>query len=132
MQQTKTYKLNLIEKTDTFSPDPLNENAQKLDTALGTKFAALDAGSDALDTRITALEAHKIVVGSYTGNGHQQTIQLGFCPKVVIIQRPTVSGDCFLATSLGGCATLTNTGFTLDTSGNPNYNAASYAYVAIK
>ncbi len=34
MQQTKTYKLDLIEPSDTFSADPLNGNAQKLETAL--------------------------------------------------------------------------------------------------
>lgn len=121
MQQTNTYKLDLIEPSDTFSADPLNGNARKLETALtGTRAdlerslagvksgleaalagvqtgqdqktaelsaadAALSARIDALAGRTTALEAHKIVSGTYTGNGDQQTISLGFTPIAVIV-----------------------------------------------
>lgn len=121
MQQTNTYKLDLIEPSDTFSADPLNGNARKLETALtGTRAdlerslagvksgleaalagvqtgqdqktaelsaadAALSARIDALAGRTTALEAHKIVSGTYTGNGDQQTISLGFTPVAVLI-----------------------------------------------
>ena len=34
MQQTKNYQLNIIESGDTFSPDPLNKNTEKLDAML--------------------------------------------------------------------------------------------------
>ena len=34
MQHTDKYKLNLIENSDAFSPDALNENMQKLEAAL--------------------------------------------------------------------------------------------------
>ena len=81
MQQTEKYKLNLIEKTDTFSPDPLNENMQRVE-------AAIAAGDAALDQRVTALEVKKIVFGSYkpvpTKNGEPMTIDLGFTPVAVL------------------------------------------------
>lgn len=42
MQQTDKYKLNLIEKTDTFSPDALNENMEKVEGSITAEAAALD------------------------------------------------------------------------------------------
>lgn len=128
MQQTNTYKLDLIEPSDTFSADPLNGNARKLETALtGTradlerslagvksgleaalarvqtgqdqKTAELSAADAALSTRIdalagraTALEAHKIAVGAYTGNGREQTISLGFTPVAVLVHVGSING----------------------------------------
>lgn len=95
MQQTAKYKLNLIEKSDTFSPDPLNQNTQKVENALSAATAHADAGDKAeaaaraaLAQRVTALEAHKMVVGTYTGNGSTtdgQTINLGFTPAAVLL-----------------------------------------------
>ncbi|MBD5099069.1 MAG: hypothetical protein HDT35_05910 [Clostridiales bacterium] len=69
MQQTETYKLNLIESSDTFSPDPLNENMEKAEEAL-----------DGLNQRVTVLETHKIVTGFHEGTGF---VDLGFTPVVV-------------------------------------------------
>ena len=43
MQQTNTYKLDLIEPSDTFSADPLNGNAQKLEAALTGTRADLES-----------------------------------------------------------------------------------------
>lgn len=95
MQQTNKYKLNLIERDDVFSPAALNENAQKVEGALEAVTAHADAGDRAeaaaravLAQRVTALEAHKMVVGSYTGNGDSsngQTINLGFTPAAVLL-----------------------------------------------
>ena len=99
MQQTTKYKLNLIEKSDTFSPDPLNQNTQKVENALSAATAHTDAGDRAeasarasadaaLAQRVTALEAHHIYVGTYTGNGSTtdgQTINLGFTPAAVLL-----------------------------------------------
>lgn len=84
MQKTETYKLNLIEMDDTFSPQPLNENAQKLEAAL----AGAESG---LDQRLAAIEAHKLAIGSYTGSSTSsttttQTIRLGFTPAMVYAQ----------------------------------------------
>ena len=41
MQQTTTYKLNLIETDDVFSPEPLNQNTRKVEAALSDAAAAL-------------------------------------------------------------------------------------------
>ena len=52
MQQTENYKLNLIESTDTFSPEALNENAKTTERellAVRGEFAAADA-AHAADT----------------------------------------------------------------------------------
>ena len=76
MQQTNKYKLNLIEKDDTFSPDPLNDNMEKVERALEAEAAALDQ-------RLQAIEAHKIVFGS-AGNG-STTANLGFTPLLLYV-----------------------------------------------
>ena len=93
MQQTENLKLNLIETGDPISPAPLNENAQKLEAALAAETAAradadaaLAQADAALSGRVTALEAHKVVFGTYNGNGSKsQTISLGFTPKAVLV-----------------------------------------------
>lgn len=41
MQQTTTYKLNLIETDDVFSPEPLNQNTQKVEAVLADAAQAL-------------------------------------------------------------------------------------------
>ena len=87
MQQTKTYKLNLIETSDTFSPDPLNENTEKLEAEVSAEAAARAAGDAALDQRVTVLEGHKIVSGIYIGDdANQRVFPLGFTPKIVLVQ----------------------------------------------
>ena len=94
MQQTNKYKLNLIEKDDTFSPDPLNDNMEKVEGALKAETGARQAadaaeaqaraGADAaLDRRIQTIEAHKIVFGS-AGNG-STTANLGFTPLLLYV-----------------------------------------------
>lgn len=49
MQQTGTYKLNLIETSDTFSPNPLNENTEKLEKALSEGLASETSARTAAD-----------------------------------------------------------------------------------
>ena len=34
MQQTSKYQFNLVDATDDFSPDPLNQNAEKTETLI--------------------------------------------------------------------------------------------------
>ena len=133
MQQTDNYKLNLIEKGDTFSPDPLNDNTQKLDAALSAKFTALDAGSAALEERVTALEVHKVAVGRYTGNGTTQTIPLPFAPLAVIIGMTNVVGTSLtIKGHVSAGVTITNSGFTVTNSGQSmNTKDLIYVYCAI-
>ena len=94
MQQTNKYKLNLIEKDDTFSPDPLNDNMEKVEGALKAETGARQAADaaeaqaradadSALDRRIQTIEAHKIVFGS-AGNG-STTANLGFTPLLLYV-----------------------------------------------
>ena len=72
MKQTNQYKLNLIESGDQFSPAPLNENAERLETAL----------ADGL----------KIAVGNYKGTnvygaGNPNRLTFGFQPMLVFVSR---------------------------------------------
>lgn len=57
MQQTTKYKLNLIERDDAFSPDAQNQNTQKVKNALIAHKAAVEEVTDAIDQRVTVLEA---------------------------------------------------------------------------
>ena len=91
MQHTDKYKLNLIETSDAFSPDALNENTRKVEDVLAAQAAAeataRDAADGALDQRLTVLEGRRLVVGTYTGNGDTagQIIDLGFTPAAVLL-----------------------------------------------
>ena len=48
MQHTDKYKLNLIETSDAFSPDALNENTRKVEDVLAAQAAA-EAASQAAE-----------------------------------------------------------------------------------
>lgn len=66
MQQTTKYQFKLIEDTDTFSPEPLNDNMEAVEAQLST-----------LDSSVTSLAAGlgtgghncRIATGSYVGTG---------------------------------------------------------------
>lgn len=136
MQQTETYKLNLIDTDDTFSPQPINENMGKLETVL----SALDGADEALGERVTALEAHKLAVGSYKGSttsrGVSQTITLGFKPQAVYVFCARL-GHC-MATQAHPYHTtglvLTENGFKASNNDNcsMNYSNDTFLYLAVK
>ena len=90
MQHTDKYKLNLIETSDAFSPDALNENTRKVEDVLAAQAAAeataRDAADGALDQRLTVLEGRRLVVGAYTGNGDKNGmhVELGFTPAALL------------------------------------------------
>lgn len=90
-----------MEKEDKFSPDPLNENVQRVEAEL----AALDDADAALDARVTLLEAKKIVAGTYVGNGSILTVELDFTPRAVLAQTPN-SGFCGFATAEQRCVEI--------------------------
>ena len=98
MQHTDKYNLNIIEASDKFGPEPLNENARTLETQLDAEKTRVDAALaaltqtvtanksaadtalaakaaqtalTALTTRVTALEQGRLIcaTGTYTGNG---------------------------------------------------------------
>ena len=131
MQQTEKYKLNLIEMSDTFSPEPLNENMEALEAALDAEAAARKSGDSAMSSRVTTLEARKIATGTYTGNGTaDQTIYIGFTPKVVMIQ-PGIDNGLYLGIT-GGSSYITpvSGGFKL-TESHVRVNGRPYYYCAI-
>ncbi len=93
MQHTETYNLNLIETSDTFSPDPLNQNAQALEDAVEAARAEAQAADAALDQRLVKLEAKRLICGTYVGTGEGELsketinfVKLGFTPKAVLIR----------------------------------------------
>ena len=78
MQQTETYKLNLLEHSDTVSVTPLNENMEKVEEALEETAAAIP----------------KLEIGTYTGTGtrgsdNKTTIEFGFDPTFVLVWSST-------------------------------------------
>ena len=81
MQHTEKYKLNLIESSDPFSPDGLNENTRKLETVVSETLEGMDA-------RVTVLEAHKFACGTYLGTRKEgseiQFVPLPFTPRAVL------------------------------------------------
>ena len=141
MQQTTKYKLNLVEKTDTFSPEALNQNTQKVEDALKTKADTDKTGQQfaALAARVTALEGKKITIGTYTGNGNAQIpIRFPFAPSALVIQPsgssnsrivmqgvPLMDGEHEVA-RLEGAALYapSSAGVTV------NYKGAQYAFLA--
>lgn len=133
MQQTQKYDLNLIELDDPFSPEPINQNTQKL----VAKLSALDGADAALGERVTVLEGHKLAVGTYTGNGATaaRTIHLGFKPSALLLQSRN-STVCMVTPSLSygsNDLVITEDGFSVK---NDNFRANSanlvYIYLAVK
>ena len=100
MQQTEKYKLNLIESSDPFLPDGLNQNTQKIEDVLAEK---MEGPMVDLAQRVTALEAHKFYVGTYTGTGTEtQVVALGFTPIAVFLYYSSKSERlCFVCTGAG-------------------------------
>lgn len=148
MQQTTTYKLNKPESTDTFSVSPLNENADKLEAQLARldgADAAETTARQALDARVTALEVHKVVFGTYTGTSQAQIIELGFTPIAVLCSSVKEVGQtqtCLIVTGnyvVGGSDwdppfTIVEGGFRLGKSYSStapfNKGSLAYNYVA--
>ena len=100
MQHTDKYQLNLIEASDTFSPEALNENAQKLEQAISAEAAAEQqaraADVAALDQRVSALELHKYVTGYASTTGFTD---LGFTPIALIAS--SSNGHAFVTREQG-------------------------------
>lgn len=123
MQQTEKYGLNLMEKTDTFSPDTLNENTKKIEELVAVR---------------------EIRYGSYVGNGQEdREIDLGFAPKLLILMGKFGSYDVISVVGrergvlvLPGGVTdprimLTNAGFHLYYSYAHNVRENTEHYIAL-
>lgn len=98
MQQTEKYQFNLIEPGDVFSPDPINQNMERVETQFTAEAAARQSADGALEQRIAVLEAHKLATGSYTGDGtYRRVISLGFTPKLVYVHTNRTDGTDAIA-----------------------------------
>jgi len=75
MQHTEKYQFNLIEKEDSFLPDPLNENMEKTESALAALDTALGAGGSTC----------RVIHGSYVGTGEDIYITFPFKPLAVFL-----------------------------------------------
>lgn len=136
MKYTEKHKFNLIETTDTFSPEPLNQNMETLEQALGELAGRNDAGdaqAAALAKRITTLEGHYFAVGTFKGSGGDQTVSVGFPPKFVLISDSEftwllVPGVTFLYSHVKA-AEIRGNGFYIYNSSNPMRND-EHTYVA--
>lgn len=111
MQQTETYKLNLIETSDPFSPQALNENTQKLEEVVHEKL-------EDMDRRIQVFEAKKFVYGNYYNPNYKEStyeVKVGFPPKIVFIAHIISSYTMAMATDAErgeySSLKLTDTGF---------------------
>ena len=79
MQQTETYKLNLIESSDPFLPNALNENTQKIEEVVQEKLGEMDQ-------RVTVLEAKKFAVGTYKAEMNETLkVEVGFTPIALYV-----------------------------------------------
>lgn len=133
MQQTEKYKLNLIETSDTFSPNPLNENAQKIEAQLSAEAAARESAVSGLSSRITVLEGHKIATGIYPGTAgtNDPTIQfipLPFTPRIVFVHAGSMSTLMIQELPASSCRIMDG-GFQI--SDNFNRSGSRYSYFAI-
>ena len=128
MQHTNKYKLNLIEKDDTFSPDPLNDNMEKVERALEAEAAALDQ-------RLQAIESHHVAVGTYTPQEDKVTnVDIGFSPSMILIHALGTTDTCgvLMAGHDHPNGKITSNGFQIGAAGsggNINY-FYMYAYIA--
>lgn len=95
MQQTSKYQLNLIEGTDDFLPDPLNENMEKLEEALNQEAELREGVAETLTALAanvgTAGKTARITWGSYTGTGTYgasapTVFSCDFYPLVLFVQ----------------------------------------------
>ena len=90
MQQTDKYKLNLIESSDPFLPDALNENTRKLEQAVSEHL-------EGMDQRVQFLEACHIYAGSHRNTSSSMDfISLPFTPYAIMI---FFEGKSFLTVS---------------------------------
>lgn len=135
MQHTDKYKLDLIEKEDAFSPDALNENTQKVEAALIAHEGAVKEVTDGLDQRVTVLEAKKFAAGTYQLKVTvDYTIELGFTPVAVLIQRVSDSTSVTLLTAVGSKGTsmlrITEGGFIVNALRGGVGHTGEYTYIA--
>ena len=133
MQQTKNYQFNLIESSDPFSAQPLNDNMVKVEGALDAADAAVKAAVKAADTAVAAhrtevnaaLSAQaadtaalpRMVTGTYTGTGehgpeHPTALEFPDAerpPTLILISSPDNHIHATMIRGMTSCLVLTET-----------------------
>lgn len=135
MNYTEKHKFNLIETTDTFSPEPLNQNMETLEqalAALANRDDAGDAQAAALAKRVSTLEEHYFTTGTFKGRG-DLTVSVGFPPKFVLLGCNSgtwllIPGVTFVYTQ-AKAAEIRGNGFYIYDSSHP-FTSGEHPYVA--
>ena len=127
MQQTEKRGFNIIETSDAFSPDALNDNTRKLE-------AALDAHEEAVAVRLAGLEKFHFAYGNYVGSGSGNpgvTVTRGFVPSIVMVQ--SSSYGTYLLDAATGWVRFTEDGFrvALNGEGSINNKGRTYFFCAL-
>ena len=128
MQQTKNLKLNIIETSDAFSPEPLNENMEKVEAAISRAYNP---------------DNKPYVTGIYKGNNYTQTFTLGFRPSLVLHFVPNYSANTYnsgygtvFMENVPKVFTFNDDGFSvIDTNGyfpTVNRSSSTYYYIAFR
>ena len=103
MQHTEKYALNLIDPSDEFSPEPLNENARAVEAQLAALADAAAADKAALQTSIgSGGKTARIATGSYVGAGkggkdNPNKLTFDFRPLVVFVAGPNSANSQIMA-----------------------------------
>lgn len=155
MQHTEKRNFNIIETSDAFSPEALNENTRKFEAALdaaqadtqavrseaaaalSAEAAARSAADAALSQRVTVLEGFKFAQGTVTLDENGTTVQLGFTPVAVFIRTEDVA-RFFSAMTVAGAPTealwIVENGFAAKslyyTNGSIAFFPGPYYYIA--
>ena len=158
MQQTSKYQFKLIEGTDDFLPDPLNENMEKLEEALNQEAELREGVAETLTALAanvgTAGKTARIAWGSYTGTGtygasaptvfscdfypvllvaEWQNYQYGH-PLVLlngVVTMPTVYGGSYSNVSVSWAARQVSTSSTVAADVQFNMQGEAYHYMIL-
>ena len=133
MQQTEKRGFNIIETSDPFLPDALNDNTRKLEAALDALTAYADAGDAAVVSRVVELEKFHFACGVYKGNGVERLMNVGFRPLMVVLQLESreahiiIEGNYFTDSTLE----FVENGFFLTLNCGFNVKNATYVFFAV-
>ena len=112
MQQTSKYQFNLVDATDDFSPDPLNQNMEKVEEQFESVETDLSQVHSDLGTTGRNL---RFTTGTYQGNGqfgedHPNSLSFDFIPVAVLVHNNEMYSydiPCILMRPLDHCASHT-------------------------
>ena len=148
MQQTTKYQFKLIEGSDDFSPQPLNDNVEKVEDVLSGMESTMEDALEEMETAVCAAyspDNKPYVAGNYQGTAMQQHISLGFLPSALVIGQNLSSSDeahygtctLIIGSGLYDRVLIMDNGFTLLSNASdefPSVNRAhcSYFYIAFR